>query len=95
MLLKLQDTNNVELISKQGVCLSTFLMCWVWKEIQLKVTPFFTSVMHYTALSALLMRHHNSPKIQDLLRRVNKETLIGTVSYSDPATGECCFVGNV
>ena len=51
--------------------------------------------MHYTALSALLMRHHNSPKIQDLLRRVNKEILIGTVSYSDPATGECCLAGNV
>ena len=50
-----------------------------------------TLVMHYTALSALLMRHHTSARIQDLLRRVNEETLIGTVSYSDPATGTVLF----
>ena len=48
--------------------------------------------MHYTALSALLMRHHTNARIQDLLRRVNEETLIGTVSYSDPATGERTYV---
>ena len=43
--------------------------------------------MHFIAVSALLLRHHNNARVQDLLRRVNKEALIGTVSYSDPATG--------
>ena len=43
--------------------------------------------MHYIAVGSLLFRHHNNALIQDLLRRVNEETLIGTISYSDPATG--------
>ncbi|XP_037085486.1 probable acyl-CoA dehydrogenase YngJ [Pollicipes pollicipes] len=43
--------------------------------------------MHVAALSALLFRYHNNATIQDLLRRLDKERLVGTVSYSDPATG--------
>lgn len=43
--------------------------------------------MHLGALSTLLFRYHKHPKVQDLLRRINKEKLIGTLSYSDPATG--------
>ena len=43
--------------------------------------------MHYIAVSAMLFRHHNNARVQDLLRRINEEALIGTVSYSDPATG--------
>lgn len=44
-------------------------------------------VMHLGACSVLLFRHHNNPKIKDLLSRVNKERLVGTEAYSDPATG--------
>jgi len=50
------------------------------------------SVMHYIAVCALLFRHHTHARVQDLLRRVNEEPLIGTVSYSDPATGLVRFV---
>ena len=48
--------------------------------------------MHYIAVSALLLRHHTHARVQDLLRRVNEEPLIGTVSYSDPATGLVRFI---
>lgn len=47
--------------------------------------------MHYIAVSALLLRHHSNARVQDLLLRVNKDALIGTVSYSDPATGSVRF----
>ena len=47
--------------------------------------------MHYIALSALLLRHHSNARVQTLLRHVNKDALIGTVSYSDPATGSVRF----
>jgi len=43
--------------------------------------------MHLGACSTLLFRYHNNPKVQDLLRRLDKERLVGTLSYSDPATG--------
>ena len=47
--------------------------------------------MHYIAVSALLLRHHTNARVQTLLRQVNKDALIGTVSYSDPATGSVRF----
>ncbi|XP_042888985.1 uncharacterized protein LOC122264253 [Penaeus japonicus] len=43
--------------------------------------------MHLGAVSTLLFRYHNNPKAQDLLRRLDKEKLVGTLCYSDPATG--------
>jgi alkylation response protein AidB-like acyl-CoA dehydrogenase len=44
-------------------------------------------VMHLSATAALLLHHHRNPKLQDLLRRLDKEVLVGTLSISDPATG--------
>jgi len=44
-------------------------------------------VMHLNAVATLLHRYHNSPFIQDLLKRLDKDKLVGTESYSDPATG--------
>ncbi|APJ05203.1 acyl-CoA dehydrogenase [Silvanigrella aquatica] len=44
-------------------------------------------VMHLAATSALLLRYHKNPTIKSLLSRLNKDVLIGTVSYSDPQTG--------
>ena len=46
------------------------------------------SVMHVGAVAALLLRHHKNPTIQELLRRLDKEKLIGTLVYSDPTTGK-------
>ncbi|XP_042238822.1 uncharacterized protein LOC121877242 [Homarus americanus] len=43
--------------------------------------------MHIGAVSTLLFRHHNNPKIKDILSRLDKEKLVGTLCYSDPATG--------
>ncbi|CAL4199224.1 unnamed protein product, partial [Meganyctiphanes norvegica] len=43
--------------------------------------------MHIGACSTLLFRYHNHPRVQDLLRRLDKDKLVGTLSYSDPATG--------
>ena len=43
--------------------------------------------MHLGAVAAGLLRHHDNPALQDILRRVDKECLIGTLSYSDPETG--------
>ncbi|KAG1656523.1 putative acyl-CoA dehydrogenase fadE25 [Nymphon striatum] len=43
--------------------------------------------MHVGATSSLLLRYHNNKTLRDLLKRINKEKLIGTQSYSDPATG--------
>ncbi|CAL4065939.1 unnamed protein product, partial [Meganyctiphanes norvegica] len=43
--------------------------------------------MHLGALSALLLRYHNNPGAQDLLRRLDKDKLVGTLANSDPATG--------
>ena len=48
---------------------------------------FFHPGMHLGALSVILFRYHDNKTIQNLLRRVNKEKLIGTECYSDPATG--------
>ncbi|XP_037785192.1 uncharacterized protein LOC119580999 [Penaeus monodon] len=43
--------------------------------------------MHVVAVSMLVCDCHDSPYIQDLLRRINKEKLIGTIAFSDPGTG--------
>jgi len=43
--------------------------------------------MHYGACSAVLFRYHDNPAIQDIMRRIDKDCLIGTLSYSDPETG--------
>lgn len=45
--------------------------------------------MHTSAVATLLFRYHDNPHIQDLLRRLDKDKLVGTLSYSDPATGTC------
>jgi alkylation response protein AidB-like acyl-CoA dehydrogenase len=43
--------------------------------------------MHLGAVAAALFRHHNSRPIQDIMRRIDKDVLVGTLSYSDPETG--------
>lgn len=44
-------------------------------------------VMHTGAVAAALLRYHDSALLTDLLKRLDKECLVGTLSYSDPATG--------
>jgi alkylation response protein AidB-like acyl-CoA dehydrogenase len=43
--------------------------------------------MHTGAVAAALFRHHDSPVLQDIMRRIDKDCLVGTLSYSDPETG--------
>lgn len=43
--------------------------------------------MHQGAVAAALLRHHENPALLDILRRVDKDCLVGTLSYSDPETG--------
>jgi alkylation response protein AidB-like acyl-CoA dehydrogenase len=43
--------------------------------------------MHLGAVAAALFRHHDSPAIQDIMKRIDKDCLVGTLSYSDPETG--------
>ena len=47
------------------------------------------SVMHLGAVAAMLFRHHDNTTLQDLLKRLDKDSLIGTLVFSDPATGRC------
>ena len=47
------------------------------------------SVMHLGAVAAMLFRHHDNKTLQDLLKRLDKDSLIGTLVFSDPATGRC------
>ncbi len=44
-------------------------------------------VMHIAAVAAMLFRHHGNPRLAQLLRQLDSKVLIGTLSYSDPATG--------
>ncbi len=44
-------------------------------------------VMHLGATAAALFRSATSPHLQALLKRLDQEVLIGTLSYSDPETG--------
>ncbi len=43
--------------------------------------------MHLGAVAAVLFRAHNSLELQALLRRLDADVAIGTLSYSDPETG--------
>jgi len=43
--------------------------------------------MHYGAVAAAALRYHNNDTLKDILSRVDKDVLIGTLSYSDPETG--------
>jgi alkylation response protein AidB-like acyl-CoA dehydrogenase len=43
--------------------------------------------MHTGAVAAALLRHHDNDTLKDILRRVDKDVLVGTLSYSDPETG--------
>ncbi|XP_045595176.2 uncharacterized protein [Procambarus clarkii] len=43
--------------------------------------------MHIAAVASLLMRYHDNPHARDVLSRLDKDKMVGTVSYSDPATG--------
>jgi alkylation response protein AidB-like acyl-CoA dehydrogenase len=43
--------------------------------------------MHLGAVASALFRHHKNPILTDILSRLDKDVLIGTLSYSDPETG--------
>jgi alkylation response protein AidB-like acyl-CoA dehydrogenase len=43
--------------------------------------------MHIGAVAAAMLRCHDNPTIQDLMSRLDREVLVGTLSYSDPETG--------
>lgn len=43
--------------------------------------------MHLCATAATLLRYHHNASLKDILSRLDKDVLIGTVSYSDPETG--------
>ncbi len=43
--------------------------------------------MHIGAAAAALLRYHESDVIQDIMRRIDSDCLVGTLSYSDPETG--------
>lgn len=43
--------------------------------------------MHLGATAAALFRAHESPELQQLLKRLDQDVSIGTLSYSDPETG--------
>ncbi len=44
-------------------------------------------VMHVGAVAAAMLRAHGNPTLQNLMKRLDKEVLVGTLSYSDPETG--------
>lgn len=44
-------------------------------------------MMHMVAVAGLVYRAHGNAEIQKLLRRMDKDALIGTASYTDPETG--------
>ncbi|WP_413991857.1 acyl-CoA dehydrogenase family protein [Labrys okinawensis] len=43
--------------------------------------------MHTGAVAAALLRHHDNAALKDILKRLDKDCLVGTLSYSDPETG--------
>lgn len=43
--------------------------------------------MHIGAVAAALFRSHDNPTLQNLLKRLDRDVFIGTLSYSDPETG--------
>jgi alkylation response protein AidB-like acyl-CoA dehydrogenase len=44
-------------------------------------------VMHLGATAAALFRAHTNPELQAVLKRVDRDVFIGSLSYSDPETG--------
>lgn len=44
-------------------------------------------MMHMVAVAGLVFRASGNPEVQKLLRRMDKDCLIGTASYTDPETG--------
>ncbi len=44
-------------------------------------------MMHLVAVGGLLFRADGNPEIEQLLRRMDGEALVGTASYTDPETG--------
>ena len=54
------------------------------------------AVMHLGAVAAMLFRYHSNKTIQDVLTRLDKDKLIGTLVFSDPATGmEAWYLGAI
>ena len=51
--------------------------------------------MHLGAVASMLFRHHTNKTLQDVLRRLDKDKLIGTLVFSDPATGNKNLPGEV
>ncbi len=43
--------------------------------------------MHLSAVAAAMLRHHSNDAIRDIMRRIDEDCLVGTLSYSDPETG--------
>jgi alkylation response protein AidB-like acyl-CoA dehydrogenase len=43
--------------------------------------------MHIGAVAAACLRHHDNPTLKNVLRRLDKDVFVGTLSYSDPETG--------
>ncbi len=43
--------------------------------------------MHIGAVAAAMFRSHGNATIQDLMKRLDQDVLVGTLSYSDPETG--------
>ena len=43
--------------------------------------------MHVGAVAAAMFRSHDNPTIQELMKRLDRDVLVGTLSYSDPETG--------
>jgi len=44
-------------------------------------------VMHCAAVAAAMLRHHDNDTLRDLMGRLDRDGLVGTLSLSDPATG--------
>ncbi|XP_068236172.1 uncharacterized protein [Palaemon carinicauda] len=43
--------------------------------------------MHLLASVLLCLKHHDSQEIQQLLSRLDRDKMVGTIAFSDPATG--------
>ncbi len=43
--------------------------------------------MHLGAVAAAMLRHHDNEPIKAVMTRLDKDCLVGTLSYSDPETG--------
>ena len=43
--------------------------------------------MHQGAVAATMLRAHDNPALQEVMKRLDKDVFIGTLSYSDPETG--------